>query len=163
MNIGNLTLHSLAHAFSMGKEISVMNMGEAFERMHDPIRYLVDLFSHEHLKLQYVHENELDDSMFQGANNYKHEMHKITGPERKLILYKYQKEVKTKKFGERGDKLKIKEDLQKEKTEQEVGEDATSYVVALVAQPKAKGKFVLQGSSSFCIGTMDDTLQKGPK
>ena len=85
-------------------------------------------------------------------------MDKITDPERKLILYKYQKEVKTKIVGERGNKLKIKEYLQKEKTEQEAREDAANSIVALVAQPKDKGKHVLQGSSSFYIGTMEDTI-----
>ena len=90
--------------------------------MHDQIGYLADLFSNEHLKLQYVRENEPDDSMFQGAINFKQAMDKITNPERKLILYKYQKEFKTKIIGERGDKLKIKEDVQKEKTEQEARE-----------------------------------------
>ena len=64
VNIGNLTLQSLAHASSVGNDISVMNLGEAFKRMHDPIGYMVDRFAHEHLKLQYVHENEPDDSMF---------------------------------------------------------------------------------------------------
>ena len=64
MNIGNLTLQSLAHASSMGKEISIMNLGEAFKRIHDPMGYLDDLFAHEHLKFQYVHENEPNDSMF---------------------------------------------------------------------------------------------------
>ena len=126
--------------------------------MHDPMGYLADLFAHEHLKFQYIHENEPDDSMFQGAINFKQAMDKITNLERKLILYKYQKEVKTKIVGERGDKLKIKEDIEKEKTKQEAREDAASYVVAFVAQLKAKGKDVLQGSSSFCIGTMEDAL-----
>ena len=101
--------------------------------------------------------------MFQGATNFQEAMDKIIDPEAKLYLYKYQKDLKTRIVRERGDKLKIKEDLQKEKTKQEVREDATSYVVALVAQLKAKGKRVLQGSSSFCIGTMEDTLQKGPE
>ena len=89
-------------------------------------------------------------------------MDKITDPDMKLFLSKYQKDLKTRILGERGDKLKIKEDIQKEKTKQEAREDAASSVVSLVAQPKAKGKRVLQGSSSFCIGTMEDTLQKGP-
>ena len=40
-------------------------------------------------------------------------------------------------------------------------EDATSSVVSLVAQSKDKGKRVLEGSSSLCIDTMEDTLQKG--
>ena len=44
-----------------------MNLGEAFKIMHDPVGYLVNFFSHEHLKFQYIHENEPDDSMFQGA------------------------------------------------------------------------------------------------
>ena len=71
VNIGNLTVHRLAHASSVGKEISVMNLGEAFKIIHDPIGYLDDLFAHEHLKLKYVHENEPDDSMFQGAITFK--------------------------------------------------------------------------------------------
>ena len=70
-------------------------------------------------------------------------MDKITDLETKLILYKYQKDLKTRIVGERGDKLKIKEDLQKDKTEQEAREDGESFVVALVAQPKDKGKHVL--------------------
>ena len=64
-------LLKLGHASLMGKEIFVMNFWESFKRMHDPIGYLADLFSHEHLKLKYVHENEPDDSMFQGAINFK--------------------------------------------------------------------------------------------
>ena len=77
-----------------------------------------DLSSIDHDQLAYlqISNSQISNSMFQGANNYKHEMHKIIGPERKLILYKYQKEVKTKNVGERGDKLKIKEDIEKEKT-----------------------------------------------
>ena len=51
VNIGNLTLQSLAHVSSVGNEIYVMNLWEAFKRMHDPIGYLADLFAHEHLKL----------------------------------------------------------------------------------------------------------------
>ena len=58
VNLGNLTLQSPAHASLLGKEIYVMNLGEEFKRMHDPMGYLSDLFAHEHLKFQYVHENE---------------------------------------------------------------------------------------------------------
>ena len=95
---------------------------------------------------------------FKELSIFKQEMDKILDPERKLIMYKYQNEVKTKIVGKRGDKLKIKEDLEKEKSEQEVTEDATISVVALAGQLKAKGKCVLQVSSIFCIGTMEDTL-----
>ena len=77
-----------------------------------------------------------------------------------MFLYKYQKDLKTRILGERGDKLKTKEDLQKEKTKEEVREDGASSAVAFVAYPKDKGKCVLQGSSIFCIDTMKDMLQK---
>ena len=111
--------------------------------MHDPMGYLADLFAHEHLKFQYVHENEPDDSMFRGATNFQEAMDKIIDLEMKLIMYKYKKDLKTRIVGERGAKLKIKEDLQREKTEQEAREDGENYVVALVAQTKDKGKHVL--------------------
>ena len=88
-------------------------------------------------------------------------MDKISDLETNSHLYQYQKDLKTRIVQERGDKLKIKQDLEKEKTKQEVREDTSSSVVALVAQPKDKGKHVLEGSSSCCISTMEDTLQKG--
>ena len=80
VNIGNLTLQSLTHVSSVGKEISVMNLGEAFKRMHDPIGYLANLFAHEHLKLQYVHENEPDDSMLQGPTTLQEAIGKMSDP-----------------------------------------------------------------------------------
>ena len=76
-------------------------------------------------------------------------------------MYQYQKVLKTRTLREIRDKLKIKQDLEKEKTEQEVREHATSSTAALIAQPKDKGKGVLEGSSIPFITKMEDTLQKG--
>ena len=64
MNLVKFTLHSPAHASFVGKDIFVMNLGEASKIMHDPVAYLANLFTHEHVKFQYVHENDPDDSMF---------------------------------------------------------------------------------------------------
>ena len=63
MNLGNLMVQNHVHACFLGKEISVMSLGEVFKRMHDPVAFLHNLFAHEHVKFQYVHENEPDDSM----------------------------------------------------------------------------------------------------
>ena len=63
MNIGNLTLQNASHVCLLGKEISIMSLGEVFKRMHDPVDFLHNIFTHEHVKFQYVHENEPDDSM----------------------------------------------------------------------------------------------------
>ena len=50
VNLGNLTVQNLVHASLLGKEISVMSLGEAPKRMHDPATYLANLFAHEHVK-----------------------------------------------------------------------------------------------------------------
>ena len=84
--------------------------------MHDPVAYLTNLFAHEHVKFQYVHENDPDDSMFQGVTNFQEAMGKITDPYTKSHLYKYQKDIKERTLQERGDKLKIQQDPENEKT-----------------------------------------------
>ena len=58
VNLGYLTLQNHAHVSLLGKEISIMNLGEASKRMHDLVAYLAHLFAHEHVKFQYVHEND---------------------------------------------------------------------------------------------------------
>ena len=63
VNLGNITVQNVGHACLLGKEIYVMSLGEIFKRMHDPVRFLHNLFAHKHAKFQYVHENEPDDSM----------------------------------------------------------------------------------------------------
>ena len=76
--------------------------------MHDPVAYLAGLFAHEHVKFQYIHENDLDDSMFRGAANFQEVMDKITDPETKSHMYQYQNDLKTRIVRERGYQLKIK-------------------------------------------------------
>ena len=84
MNLGNLTVQNVSHACLLGKEISVMSLGEVFKRMHDLVGFLHNLFSQDHVKFQYVHENEPDDSMMRGALTFQEEIHKISDPETNL-------------------------------------------------------------------------------
>ena len=60
VNLGNLTIQNAGHACLLAKEIYVMSFGEVFKRMHDPVHFLHNVFAQEHVKFQYVHENELD-------------------------------------------------------------------------------------------------------
>ena len=122
ITLGNLTLQNPPHETLLGKEITVMNLGEASKRMHDPIFYLANLFTHEHVRFHYAHENDHDDSMFSQAINFLEEISKITDPDTKAHMYQYQKDLKIKTLRERGDKLKIKQDLEKEKMEEEARE-----------------------------------------
>ena len=70
VNHGNLTIQNAGHVYLLGKDISVMSLGEIFKRMHDPVWFLHNLFAHKHAKFQYVHENEPDDSIMRGASTF---------------------------------------------------------------------------------------------
>ena len=59
-----LVIQNSTHATVLGKEITIMKLGEASERIHDPNAFLVSPFSQEKAKLNYTHEYLLDDSMY---------------------------------------------------------------------------------------------------
>ena len=40
VNLGNLSVQNLVHACLLGKEISVMSLGEVFKILHDPVAFL---------------------------------------------------------------------------------------------------------------------------
>ena len=62
---------------------------------------------------------------------------------------------------EKANKLELKQDLDKEKTKQEVREYLARSVVVVAARSKDKGKGVLQGPASPSVCRMEDTLDKG--
>ena len=138
-----------------------MNLGEAYKRMHDPVAYLANLFAHEHVKFQYVHENDPDDSLFRVAYTFQEAIGKISDLETNSHLYKFQKDLKRRILWEREDKLEIKQDVEKEKREEEVREHAERSTAAVAAQPKDKGKGVLEVPSSPSLTTMEDMSEKG--
>ena len=80
VNLGNLTVQNAGHACLLGKDIFVMSLREVFKRMHDPVGFFHNVFAQEHVKFQYVHENEPDDSMMQGASTFQEVIRKISDP-----------------------------------------------------------------------------------
>ena len=105
--LDSLVLSNSTHAAMLGKEIIVMHLGEAPKRMHDPKSYLENLFAHERVRSQYVHENEHNDSMFRATMYFLQAMGKIEDLEVKSHLYKYQMETKDHTLHYRETKLKI--------------------------------------------------------
>ena len=79
--------------------------------MHDPMSYLANLFTHEHIGFRYTHENDPNDSMFRVVMDFQEPMNKITNPDTKSHLYKYQKDLKIRILHEREDKLEIKKNI----------------------------------------------------
>ena len=116
VNLGNITIYNVGHACLLGKEISVMSLGEVFKRMHDPLGFFHNVFAQEHVKFQDVHENEPDDSMMQGASTFQEAIHKIHDPETKSHQYVYEKDLKRRILRERENKFELKQDLDKENT-----------------------------------------------
>ena len=72
----------------------------------------------------------------------------------------YEKDLKRRILLERANKLELKQDLDKEKIEQEVSEYLARCVVVVAARPKDKGKGVLQGLVIPSLCRMQDTLDK---
>ena len=131
------------HVDFLGNEIYVMSLGEVFKRMHDPVHFLHNLFAHEHAKFQYVHENEPDDSMMRGASTFQKAIRKIIDPQTKSHQYVYENDLKRRILLERENKLELRQDLDKEKIEQEAREYLSRSIVAVDARSKDKGKGVV--------------------
>ena len=89
MSLDSLVLQNPTHASLLGKEISIMYLGEASKRMHEPMSYLANLFAHEHVRFHYVHENDPDDSMFREVTYFQEAMNKIIHPNVKSHLSMY--------------------------------------------------------------------------
>ena len=70
ISLDALVLQNPTHASLLGKEIYVMNLGEASKRMHEPMAYLLNLLAHEHVRFHYVHENDPNESIFQAATDF---------------------------------------------------------------------------------------------
>ena len=85
----------------------------------------------------------------------------MSDPETKLHQYAYEKHLNRRILQERANKLALKQDLDKEKTEQEVREYSTRSAVAVATRSKDKGKGVLQSPSSPSLCRMEDMLEKG--
>ena len=68
-----------------------MKLGEGAKMMHDPIRFLVSLFSQEKAKLNYTHEDFPYDSMYRGFVDFRQAMDKIIDPKVKSLVFKCQK------------------------------------------------------------------------
>ena len=73
----------------------------------------------------------------------------------------FQKDLKRRILGEREEKPRIKQDLEKQKREEEAREHATRSAAVVASQLKNKGKGVLEGSSSPSLTTIEDMSEKG--
>ena len=99
----------------------------------------------EYVRVQYAHQDEPYDSIYIEAIDFQEELSKITDPNVKARLFKYQKYLNDLVLHYRQVKLTTKENLQRQNMENEAKEQATSSSSALSIQSKYKGKAILEG------------------
>ena len=73
----------------------MMNLGEAPKRMHDPKAFLANQLMQDHMKIMYVHQEIPDDSIYRGAKHFSEVVRRIPTPQEKIVIFQYQKELKT--------------------------------------------------------------------
>ena len=79
--------------------------------MHDPKSYLANHFVQEHSKIQYTHENEPHDSIYREAIDSLEVLSRITGPNVKVHIFKYQKDLNISVLHFRQVKLALEENI----------------------------------------------------
>ena len=62
--------------------------------MHDPKSYLASHFVQEHARIQYAHQDELDDSIYRAAIDFQEVLSRIDEPNVKAHIFQYQKDLK---------------------------------------------------------------------
>ena len=88
-----------------------MNIGEEQKRMHDPKSYLASHFVQEHSKIQYIHENEPNDSIYRESIYFQEFFSRITDPNVKAHILKYQKDLNISVLHFRQVKLVVEENI----------------------------------------------------
>ena len=87
-------MQNSTHPTILGRETANMNLGEEPKRMHDPKSYLASRFVREHARIQYVHQDGPDDSIYRAAIDFQEVLSRIADPNVKAHIFQYQKDLK---------------------------------------------------------------------
>ena len=129
--------------------------------MHDPKSYLASNFVQEHARIQYAHQDELDDSIYRAVIYFQEVFSKITDPNVKAHFFKYQKDLKSSMLHFRQVKLTVKENLQRQNLEKEAKVQEIICYSTLATKSKYKGEVVLESPIRNQPSLMIETLHKG--
>ena len=119
LHLDCLVIQNSTHATVLGKEITIMKLGEASKRMHDPNAFLVSHFAQEKAKLNNTHEDFPDDSMYREFVDFRQALDKIIDPKVKYHVLKYQKEIKETTLCKRRSKFEAEDKIDRENMERE--------------------------------------------
>ena len=72
-----------------------MKLGVASKRKHDPKGFLSAHFKQHHVKIDYVHEENLDDSIYQAVKTFSEVLARAKRKDEQNLILQYQHEIKT--------------------------------------------------------------------
>ena len=144
LRLGFCTLQNSNHATILGSEFADMNQGEAPKRMHDPKSYLASNFVQEHARIQYAHQDELDDSIYRAAIDFQEVLSRIADPNSKAHIFQNQKDLKISMLDFGQVKMTVEKNIQRKNLEKEAKEKGDSSSSALASKSKYKGKVFLE-------------------
>ena len=82
-------IQNSTHVATLGNKIVTLKLRESPKRMHDPMSFLTNHFTQEHMKTGYSHQKDPDDSIYQGAKEFSEVVTNITTPNEKSFIFQY--------------------------------------------------------------------------
>ena len=101
------------------------------------------------MKTSYAHQKALDDSIYQGGNEFSKVVRIIPSPQEKIFIFEYQKDLKTIVLHYRKIQLTLEENAKKQSAEREAKESLASSSFSPVDQSKEKGKFFVEYPTKY--------------
>ena len=112
--------------------------------MHDPKSYLASHFVQEHARIQYAHQDELNDSIYKETIDFQEVLSRIADPNVKAHIFQYQKDLKISVLHFGQVKMTVEENIQRKNLEKEAKEKGAISSSALASKSKYKRKVVLE-------------------
>ena len=91
-------------------------------------------FVQEHARIQYAHQDELDDSIYREAIDFQEVLISITDPKLKAHIFKYQKDLNIYVLHFRQEKLTVEENLQRQNLQKEAKDQAATVDVYVTSE-----------------------------
>ena len=78
----------------LNDQITSLKLGFASKRKHDPKGFLSAHFKQHHAKIDYVHEEISDDSIYQGVKTFVEVLVRDKSKDEQNLILQYQQEIK---------------------------------------------------------------------
>ena len=139
MHLGSLVIPTSTWAAVLGEQIQYLKLRFSTKRKHDPKGCLNAHFKQYHIKINYVHEEIPDDSIYQGASTFSEVLGRAKSKDEEAHILQHQKELKERIQCYRALYIDVLEKVRKDREEKEAEVMKNSSVAIFVDGDKGKG------------------------